>query len=234
MTRKPADRPRLNDRDFEIFDHLRRYRLTTREILHRLLLSDCELNAVTKVTSRLVRHEYLASFKLYTPRKYFMIGPKAARLIGISLSRIRELGPQALVQEYGTLEFCCGGEELRERLLVREIHQRNPDFLARHLDSSRYYLDHDSETVRLGFIRVDFGGELPHVIRKCREDVDRRYRHPAFRELIDGQRFVIAIVTAREERKKDIHTALRRYEWPIHFRIEVVPNLVHLLTRFQK
>ena len=234
MTRKPTKRPRLGDRDFEIFDHLRRYRVTTPEVLHRLFFSDSQPNAVTKVTTRLVKHGYLNSFELYKPRKYFIVGPKAAHIMGISLGRTKEPGPQALIHDYGTLEFCLGGEEVRERLLVREIQERNPEFLARHLESSRYYLDHHLETVRLGFIRVDFAGELAHLMRKCRQDVDKRYEHQVFRELIDAKKFVIAIVTARKERKEDIHAALRRYEWPIQFRIEVVPNLVHLLARFQK
>ena len=234
MPRKPTRRPRLNERDFEIFDHLRRYRITTSEILHGLFFSDSQPNAVTKVTTRLVKHGYLNSFELYAPRKYFTIGPKAAHLMGISLNHTKKPGPQALIQDYGTLEFCFRGDDPRERLLVREIHERDPALLARRLTSNRYYLDHHTDTVRLGFIRVDFAGELSHLMRKCRQDVDRRYEHQSFRELIDNGCFLIALVTAREERKDDIHAALRRYEWPIHFRIEVVPNLVHLLARFQK
>lgn len=236
MPREPAKRPRLTDRDFEIFDHLRRYRLTTPEILHGLFFEDSQPNAVTKVTSRLVKHGYLNSFDLYEQRKYFIIGPKAARITGISLNHTKELGPQALVQEYGTLEYCFADKECRERLLVRDVHNHNPALLARRLPSNRYYLDgKDHSAALFGFIRVDYGSELPHLIRKCQDDVDRRYEHESFRGLIDGGRFLIAIPTATDERKEDIRLALRRRDWgPVRFRVEVVPNLVHLLARFQK
>jgi len=116
--------------------------------------------------------------------------------------------------------------------MVREIQERHPQFLQPKLDSSHYYLDNDGETVRLGYIRVDHGGPPDHVVRKCREDLEQRYEHQAFRELIDGGRFLIAVVTAREEKKHAIHEALGRHRWSIRFRIEVVSDLLHLITRF--
>jgi len=233
MAREPARRPRLTDRDFQIFEHLARYRLTTPEILHRLFFSDSKINAVTKVTSRLAEHGFLNSYDLYGSRIYHKIGPNAAKWMGISQNRTKGFGRQALVQEYGALEFCCGGEELRNRLLVREIQQKDPDLLAAKVESNRYYLDrHDGEHL-LGFMRVDFCGELPNLIDGLRGEVDRRYEHEAFRKLIDARRFLIAVVTVSEERKEEIRLALRRRQWPVPFRIEVVPNLIHLIARFQ-
>lgn len=234
MARKQTQRPRLTERDYDIFNHLRRYRITTPEILHRHFFADSERNAVTKVTSRLVKHEYLRRHDLYTPRKYFTIGPKAARIVGISPKHAAPLGPEALAREFGTLEFCLGGATLRQRLLVREVNDLNPELLARHIRSSYYYLDKHQETLRLGFIRVDFGAELNHLIRKLHEDIDHRYEHQAFRQFIDEGRFLIALVVARDDRKEDVRAALRRSDWPVLFRIEVVSDLVHLIARINR
>jgi hypothetical protein len=232
MPRKLTKRPRLGDRDYEIFQHLLRYRLTTREVLHRLLFADSEINAVTKVTSRLTKHGYLNRYELYTPRSYFVLGPQAAKILGVSPKKTNSLGPLALAREYGNLAYCCLAESPRERLLVSEIRERDPKFLQAKLDSSHYYLDDDGETVRLGYIRVDLGGPPDHVVRKCTEDLEDRYVHTGFRELIDQGRFLIGIVTGREEKKETIRDALRRHRWPIRFRVEVVSDLVHLIARF--
>ncbi len=120
MAKRITKHPRLVDRDYDILDHLRRYRLTTREVLHRLFFADCEPNAVTKVTSRLVDHGFLNRYELYTGRSYYVIGPESAKLLGISLKKCKPLGTQALPREYGILLFCCMTPTPRERLLVSD------------------------------------------------------------------------------------------------------------------
>jgi hypothetical protein len=233
MSRPPTKTPRLGDRDYEIFEHLTRYHITTREVLRRLFFSDSEENAVTKVTSRLTLHGYLNRYELYPPRTYFVVGPRAASLLGISPKKTKELGPQSLIREYATLAFCCLGTERRERLSVSEIRKRHEQLLQPKLDSSHYYLDNDGETTRLAYIRVDYGGPPEHIVRKCKEDLADRYCHQAFKELIDSDRFLIAIVTARKEKAAAIHEAIKLRQWPNRFRIEVVPDLVNLITRFE-
>lgn len=231
MPRPPAKNPRLGDRDHEILQHLLRYRLTTREILHRLFFSDSNPNAVTKVTTRLTTHAYLNRHELYDPKPYFTLGPQAARMLGVRQSSTKAYGPQALLTEYGTLTYCFASEPPRRRLLVSEIRERDPSLLQKGLESNRYYLDRDGDTMRLGFIRVDGGGPPDHIVRKCRNDLEHRYAHEAFKETIDGDRFLIGIVTAMEGKKDAIRAALRRHRWPTPFRIEVVPELIHLLPR---
>lgn len=224
-------RARLNERDYDIFEHLSRYRITTREILHKLFFSDSSMNAATKVTSRLTGHNFLKRFDLYPPKKYFVIGPEAMRLMGLTPKRCRELDPQSLAIEYGTLAFCCAGDEVRQRLTVREIASRDERLLVRGVESSRYYIDHDEGTRRLGYVYVDCGGPPDHVARKCDSAITRRLKSEGFRELMTQDKFVIAIVTALENKKKLIREALNRREWPvpIPFRLEVVPDLAHLV-----
>ena len=75
-----------------------RYRITTREVLHKLLFSDSEINAVTKVTSRLTKHGYLNRHELYAPRNYFVLGTKSAAFLGISQKRTKALGAQVVIE----------------------------------------------------------------------------------------------------------------------------------------
>ena len=168
MARRITKHPRLVDRDYEILDHLRRYRMTTREVLHRLFFSDSELNAVTKVTSRLVDHGFLNRYELYSGRSYFVVGPESAKLFGLSPKKCKAIGTQALPREYGILLYCCMASTPRERLLVSELQQKIPNFTGKRSDCGHYYLDHDGENVRLAHIRVDQGGPPDHVVRKCR------------------------------------------------------------------
>jgi hypothetical protein len=234
MARPPTKNPRLADRDYEMFHHVMRYHMTTREVLHRLFFSDAEENAVTKVTSRLVRHGYFNRYELYPPRTYFVLGSLAASLMGISPKKTKEFGPQALIREFATLAYCCLAEQPRKRLMVRELQEHHSCYLQRNLDSSHYYLDNDGQTTRLAHIRVDYGGPPDHIVRKCKQDIDDRYAQESFRQLIDAGGFLVAIVTAREEKAAAIHEALKRHDWKnTRFRIEVVPDLVHLITRFE-
>jgi len=232
MNRKKSSRRlRLVDRDYEIFDHVMRYRLTTREVLHRLFFSDSEPNAVTKVTSRLTRSKFLNRYELYPSRSYFTLGPKSASFLGVAYKRTRDLGPLAKAREFGVLSYCCLSEQLRERLAVRELSERHPDLLQGGLDNSHYYLHNDGNVTRLAYIRVDLGGSVDHILRKCRDDITARLRFDSFEHLMNNDRFAIAIVTGRKEKVARIRDATdQRKDWPVAFYVEAVPELVELVT----
>lgn len=233
MVRTQTRHVRLGPRDHDIFEHVRRYRLTTREVLHRLFFPEVKPNAVTKVTSRLCEAGFLKRFDLYESRDYFVLGPEAARLLGVSAKRTEELGVQALPIAYATLLFCTGAGD-RERLTREELRTHHPSILVPGVDASHYYLDRDGGKTRLTALRVDCGGPPDHVARKCREDLDRRLEHPAFRDLVANDQFMIAILTGREEKAGAIHEALKRREWPNRFRLSVIPELVSLITRLER
>ncbi len=229
MPKKRIKHPRLVDRDYEILEHIARYRLTTREVLHRLFFTDSEVNAVTKVTSRLVENRFLNRFDLHSGKSYFVFAPNSARLLGISLKKTNALGPQALVQNYGILQFCCLSEHPRERLLVQELAQRFTDLRGKHLRAGSFYIDSQSGETRLASIRVDHGGPSAHVVRKCRGDLESIVSNKAIAGLINEQRFMFAIITANEQKVSDIQEALKRQTWPVQFRVEAVPDLGPLL-----
>ncbi len=231
MGKKRSQRPRLMDRDYEIFEHVMRYRMTTREVLHRRFCADSELNAVTKITSRLADHGFLNRYELYPNRSYFTLGSKSASFMGVSARKTRDLGPLAKAVEFGILSYCCLSEHFRERLTVSELAQRHPDLLLSGVDNSHYYLDRDGDVTRLAYLRVDLGGSVEHMLRKCRADLAARMAHPAFDQLIHNDRFMIALVTGREEKAVRLREATSNLaNWPVRFRVEAVPELVELVS----
>ena len=232
MRRKPTKNPRLVDRDYEILDHLARYRMTTRDVLHRLFFDDSEVNAVTKVTSRLTEHGFLNKYEWAPNRNYFVIGQESARIIGVSPKKCKPLGPQALPKEFATLMFCCLSDVARERLKVSDLQKQFPDLLARKIDNSHYYLDRTEDgAVRLAFIRVDQGGTADHIARRCEKDINDRSNMASFRELVQTDRFMITVITASDNKAGIIRETIKRRRWPVRFRVAVVKDLALLITR---
>ena len=226
----PKRNPRLQDRDFEILEHVMRYRITTPEVLHQLFFADCDRNAVTKVTSRLCTQQFLASYPLYGSNVYFALGKNGARVVGLQARHVKPLGPQALYREYGTLAYCCLNGTLREKLRVRDITKHFPALAARRIDSSHYYLDREGEATRLAYIWVEGGGAVDHIVRTVRDDIiEERRRIPALNQEIDAAKFVVAVVTMTPDKREAIIAALRALVTPVFFRVEVVSELIHLL-----
>lgn len=231
MPRTPTRNPRLQDRDGDILEHVMRYRMTTPEVLHRHFFDDSLPNAVTKVTSRLTAHGFLLSHPLFGNQTYFGLGINGAKVMGLSLQKVGPLGPQALFTEFGILNFCCLGPVRRERCRVGELIQHNPELVAQGADRSHYYLDTEENVTRIGFIRVDGGGDVAHLIRKIRQDIDVRTPVPAFRQLIDDGRFLIAIVTFSDQKRDAVAQELQKINTRVLFRVESVAQLRQLLPR---
>ena len=232
MARRQARNPQLRDRDWEILEHVARYRMTTPDVLHRLFWeNDDGRTAVTKVTSRLTDYGFLNRYDFIHPKSYFVLGPNGTKAFGIPQKRSNALGPQSLCSEHGVLAYCCLREERQERLTVRELQEFNPAYLQKGVESSPYYLHTVDGRTSLTFIRVDGGGSVDHVVRKCKRDYQQRAKVPAFRELVDQGRFAIAVVTGmvpQDAKVKEVEEALARQNLPIRFFVASVPDLVEL------
>jgi len=230
MPRPPIRNPRLQDRDYDLLQHVLRYRLSTPEILHRLFFQDSDRNAVTKVTSKLCVSQFLLSHQLYAGYTYFTLGRRGAKVVGMSRCKTGPLGPQALYREYGTLAFCCRSEMPRERLRTAEIMRRHPEYISGRLDAGHYYLDEHESIVRLGYIWVEGAGEINHIVRTVQDAIiEQRRSVPALRQLIEEGRFVVSVVTLNDDKKSEIQRALNGLATTVFFRVEVVPELIHLL-----
>jgi hypothetical protein len=69
----------LNNRDRQILELVARYRLTTNAILHERFFRANRLDAVMKVTARLVREGWLNAYPFIGSRSYFVLSVAAAR-----------------------------------------------------------------------------------------------------------------------------------------------------------
>jgi len=218
---------RLARRDQAILDHVGRYRLTTNEVLHHSLFDGCQPNAVTKVTSRLCRGDYLRKFPLCYPRSYFTLGSCATSLLGLPDNRMLPLGPQSLPTEYGVLAFAVRRKSSHVRLTRHELSERFPALPAG-LTEQPYCLDENCNVLEL--VRVDLGGAADHVARKCEADVAARRDERPFSILLAEKRFRLVVVTATTEKAAAIQQSLSQRLWPddLLLHIAVVSDLLTL------
>ncbi|MBU0716955.1 MAG: hypothetical protein KJ749_01795 [Planctomycetes bacterium] len=228
----------LTERDSEILAHIRCFRMSTYEVLHRLFFEGNELDAVKSWVRRLRDAGHLDTADLIYPRKYVYLTPKAVvRLYGDSGKGAKPLGVYALARQFAVLSFCCLGDTLHRKLTVAEFRAKFPTLAENTLPKDFYYVDKDTSPQRLGFIYVDHGGSHPRrIYDRYRRIVTQRFKFPTWRrEVIDRDRFIVAVVTAKSERKKRIEEAFAEHLAPhagkrlVPHRIDVVPDLIHLI-----
>ncbi|MFN3194030.1 MAG: hypothetical protein ACE361_26210 [Aureliella sp.] len=229
MVHRTSKQAKFTDRDLEILDHLMRYRLTTREILQRLFFEDSDISAVSKVTTRLIDRGALNKGDLDGERVYYTIGSYGAEIFGLNRNKAKLLGPQARVDNYAILQFCCGGEITRQRLLVREL---RPIFGGKippkKLRPAMYYLDDEGAQKRLACIRVEQGSEPDHIVRRARDFLERAVTNPVLDRLVREHQFMITILTTYPQKKLQIEEAILRHSWPITFRVEAIDGLAEV------
>jgi hypothetical protein len=215
-------------RDREIVLHIQRFRLSTNEVLQRLFFPGMSLNAVRKVTARLVQAGWLLDYPLYERRKYYVLSRRAVRRLDEHRRASESLGYQALVNAYGVLSFCAA--QGVNKFTSREFRKLFPDLWHKSLPSSSYYIDVIDNTAHLGYILVDQGAKASKFVAKVRRVIRARYAIPSFFRLIQSGRFLIAIVTASSQKKADIEDVLRRRaRGSVRFRVEVITELMPLL-----
>ncbi|MCA9191075.1 MAG: hypothetical protein KDB03_04920 [Planctomycetales bacterium] len=199
---------RLQDRDYDILEFVSRYRMVTREILHRIFFDDSELNAVTKVTSRLTEAAFLSRHPFVNTASYFTLGIAGCKLFGLPARCAKELGAQALVTQFGIVDYCTAPGATRARLTVGELHAHHNSLLQKNLDPANYVNDATGEVSKLQFVRVDGGGPADHVVRKIKLDMALRETNTICKELNQLSRFEIACVTYSESKLDQIKKRL--------------------------
>ena len=155
----------LTERDYAILRHVAHYRLTTREALHRALFRQVAINAVTKVTSRLLAEGWLNQYPAFYKSYYFTLTPRAADLLAMPQAAITApLSTKALAREYGMLGFCCLLKTPRCRLLASEVQEDCPPLYFASLDCDRYYLDATRRPKVYGIMAVDDGSAAEQMV----------------------------------------------------------------------
>lgn len=227
--RKRINTNRLLDRDYEILEHLMTYRFTTREVLHRQFFADSELNAVSKVTTRLTKSEHLTRHEPVGNLVYFSLGKRGAKLFGAPARCAEKPGPQTLYTQLGILGYCFGEKPQRTRLRVATLLEKHPALLKKGVDSSQYVVDASTTPSLLSYVRIDGGGQNDHVLRKIDADIKCRLEIPLCASLMQSGRFQIACVTFTEEKQKELERKIPAQNFPCAVTVEVVPILSDLL-----
>jgi hypothetical protein len=220
------------ERDDAILEHLRRYHLTTPEVLHRLFFGTAGLNAVRKVTSRLTREGKIRPCRLFEQRKYFVLTPREAVRLGEHRSIGRKFEYQGLVNAYGVLSFSA--QNGTQKFTSKEFEEQFPELVIRGVRSGNYYIDaeetDDGKKSRLGFMLVDYGTSPETILKKVRKIIARGYTLPAFARLIQRGNFVLAIIAPSSAKVEAITPVLSdEAPGPVRFRVEAVPELGELL-----
>lgn len=223
------------DRDYEILEHLLRYRVATRETLRTVFFDDSEVNAVSKVTTRLMESGFLLSHDLEYPSKYLTLGPEGCSLFGLSHKKAAPLGPQALLDDLGAALFCLAGKTRRRRLTLSEVSKRLPGTSLNALRATRFYEEEQRGEDQLGIIWADGGRPPDSLVRKCAEVVRKKMETPALRQLAERKLLVLAIVTANKIRAEHLQEAIRRRtDWPVEFRVAARPGLTPAVLRARR
>lgn len=229
MVTRPKRPSRLQDRDYEILDHVNLYRMTTREILHALFFEDSELNAATKVTSRLCKDGYLERYPFFGTSSYYGLGKRGARIFGVRQKLVKPMGPQSLYMGFATLGFCFKKIAARRRLSVAEIRRSFPQLLVKGMSSSCYVREETEGSARVLALSIDGSASTDYVIRKSRQMIADRSRVPVFAALMEQARFALAIVTYHPEREAVLAAMVKKEKLPCEVFVEAVPALHNLL-----
>jgi len=231
---KPRDndkRRRISGRDWEIVEHVARYRLSVLETIRRLFFDEQELSAVCKVVQRLGEEDWLRRYPLVYPTQYVVPGKRAANTLGLPLNRTHPLGPQSLPTDYTVLKYAAESPGIR-RLLKEELIAAHP-WCEPAWTLAPHCLRSDGGADVLELIRVDLGGPPNLNARKCHTDVKSRQRCPEFEQLLKTDAFRLVVISATTEKAAAIQLAVKGHLWPdkLRFHLVVIPELLPLLPR---
>ena len=218
-----------NSRDELILEHVRRYHLTTDEILASLFFENASVRAARKVTTRLKQEGKLNRFRFFEGRVLCQLTPRAAEALGEHRSISRKFHYQGLVNAYGVLLFCANFGV--DKFTAREFMDKFPDLHRRGTRASNYYVDNADGEKRLGFIQIDSGGDAKNLVKKIRKIIARAYGVPNFAKLIQGGKFMVAVVAPSAGKKALIERALGDEPTsPVKYRVVAIDELGHLLV----
>lgn len=231
---------RLQERDGQILDLARRYRIVTPEVLQCRFFPDQSEEAMKSTLKRLRRKDapLLGSEKLYTRgnQVYYHLTAAGAAQVGASASFAEPVRDhELLVRLLGQLLFCCAGENVRPRFTLEEFSSAFPEVasekMKQRLPYNGYYLDVDEGGARrLGRMVVENGGS--DVVARAREFV--RQDEDALPRFVEEGRYTVALIVPSQSKAVQLQRQLA--ERPlgevraVRILVEAYPQLEGLLT----
>lgn len=210
----------ISHRTSIVIQHIARNRLTTIDVLHRTLFPGMSRNAVVKMVTKLCERGELKKYTLRHPTLYFVLGEQGARSAGMALHRARPLGPQALPVEYAVLLHAMFSRPSRIRLTTQEVMTGYP-WLPPKLGHAVHCREHGTDILEL--VRVDLGGAVDHVARKCAADINARRISPEFLAMVAESQFRLVVATGTPEKAASLRRALKNHNLPhglrVHFSV---------------
>lgn len=223
---------RLTDRDRDIFrGHLAVFRMTTFEALRSAYWSDDSLHAAKSWVRRMRAAGLLADAPLYGPKaKYFHATPLAGREFGLPAGTCAPRRPSELANAFAALAFCCLGGVIRRKVTAEEFAERFPDLVLGPHDQDHYYLDAHEGRNRIGYLFVDARRPLRRIQARLVALAARRVQHPAWKHgVLRKRRFLITVITTREEKWRQIERLVRRFHEDVPIEHFVFPELGYVV-----
>jgi hypothetical protein len=220
----------LTERDRLLVAHVDRYRLSTIAALRKAVRPALSANAATKIVQRLGTAGWLRRYPLRHPSCYFVLGPLGAQALGRGRQRTLPMGPQSLPTAYAVLMYAVLAKQPRCRLTPAEVQERCP-WLPTRWARAPHCTDAAGDILEL--VRVDLGGPVHHVARKCVADLTARSRFREFASTVAAGRFRLVVITAAAEKAACLRQALDRHGLPagLAIHLSVIPALLGLLPR---
>jgi hypothetical protein len=223
----------LTARDRKVLENVHRHRLGTDDTLRRWLFPDVQGNRpVRKVAKRLIERRFLREYELAPGEFYYVLAPRGARAIGVRPSEPRPFTDQSLPSALA-IAYQCASKGVK-RFTAEEFVRKYPYLCRSGLRSSGYFLEETEKGLHVGFFIIDRGATPRVMLTKIRKVISKRYKLRDFAKLMQDGRFVLVILTGYAEKQHKLEQAIfRKHSGPVQVRVEIVPELGHLLTRLQ-
>ena len=220
----------ISERDRKLLEFVGQYRLGTDDLFRRVFFPDVtDPRAVRKVTFRLVQLNYLRKFQLNPKAAYYVLAPRACRLVGAKVREPVAFTEQSFPGALGAAGFCVATGA--KRYTAAKFQAAHPDLCKPGQCRSNYFKEEVEGRFTLGLFLFDRATSPKRMAAKVRKVISQRYSMPAFRDLILAGRFQLAILTGYTEKCLELERAVRvGHRGPVRVRVAVVPELGDLLT----
>jgi hypothetical protein len=190
--------------------------------------------AIENVVRRLCEAGYLRSSPLFDNECYFHLTRRATDLLGLHPDLAKPLTEDQKIRAFAILSYCCLHPDGRRDRLTPEEFKRLFPGLYKSGQRVQYYVVNLNDVPRLGYLKVDRGGNgrWDRAIERCRGDMLKRGALPAFGTLIEERGFEMTLLTSLEQKAEQIRAAVAELDRPFlaPLYVYVVPNLIKLVA----
>ncbi len=191
-----------------MLDHLKRYRITTKETLELALFTGERTKSFNNVIYRgLIKKGLLESRELSGSRVFFQLTEQGTREAEAPADAAKPLTAGKLFELYAELLFCCHDTPSHPKLTTEEFNHWFPGRLGERRLGAGYYIDEDAGVRRLGRLLVDLGRNLPNA-----RDVVLRDVRALGDDFLGERRFTIAVITSSRSAERDARACMRPLE----------------------